>query len=95
MLGPVLQAFGTKAQKEKFLPRILSGEDFWCQGYTESHAGSDLASLKTYAQKSGNHYIVNGHKIWTTMGHFADWIFLSCAHPSRQKTPRRDFLSSH
>jgi alkylation response protein AidB-like acyl-CoA dehydrogenase len=75
MCGPVLLRFGTDAQKKKFLPRIYNGEDFWCQGYSEPGSGSDLASLKTKAVREGDFYIVNGQKIWTTLGHYADWIF--------------------
>jgi alkylation response protein AidB-like acyl-CoA dehydrogenase len=75
MCGPVLLRFGTEAQKKRFLPRIYNGDDFWCQGYSEPGSGSDLASLKTKAERKGDHYIVNGQKTWTTLGHFADWIF--------------------
>lgn len=75
MCGPVLQKFGTQAQKERFLPRIYNGDDFWCQGYSEPGSGSDLASLKTSAVREGDEYVVNGQKIWTTMGHYANWIF--------------------
>jgi alkylation response protein AidB-like acyl-CoA dehydrogenase len=75
MLAPVLQKFGSEAQKAHYLPRILSGEDWWCQGYSEPGAGSDLASLKTKAVRDGDHYIVNGQKAWTTLGQFANWIF--------------------
>lgn len=75
MCGPVLQKFGTPAQKERFLPRIYNGDDFWCQGYSEPGSGSDLASLKTSAVREGDEYVVNGQKIWTTMGHYANWIF--------------------
>ena len=75
MCGPVLLRFGTEAQKQRFLPRIYNGEDFWCQGYSEPGSGSDLASLKTKAERNGDHYVVNGQKTWTTLGHFADWIF--------------------
>ena len=75
MCGPVILRFGTDAQKKRFLPRIYNGEDFWCQGYSEPGSGSDLASLKTKAVREGDHYVVNGQKIWTTLGHFADWIF--------------------
>jgi alkylation response protein AidB-like acyl-CoA dehydrogenase len=75
MLGPVLQNFGTKAQQDYFLPRILSGEDWWCQGYSEPGAGSDLASLKTRAVRDGDAYIVTGQKTWTTLGQHANWIF--------------------
>jgi len=75
MLAPVLQKFGSEAQKAHYLPRILSGEDWWCQGYSEPGAGSDLASLKTRAVRDGDHYVVNGQKTWTTLGQHADWIF--------------------
>ena len=75
MCGPVLLRFGSEAQKKRFLPRIYNGEDFWCQGYSEPGSGSDLASLKTKAERQGDHYVVNGQKIWTTLGHYADWIF--------------------
>ncbi|UCE31827.1 MAG: acyl-CoA dehydrogenase family protein [Burkholderiales bacterium] len=75
MCAPVLQKFGTEQQKERFLPRIYNGDDFWCQGYSEPGAGSDLASLKTRAVRDGDHYVVNGQKTWTTLGHYADWIF--------------------
>jgi alkylation response protein AidB-like acyl-CoA dehydrogenase len=75
MCGPVLLKFGTDEQKKKVLPRIYQGDDFWCQGYSEPGSGSDLASLKTKAVRSGDHYVVNGQKIWTTLGHYADWIF--------------------
>jgi len=75
MVAPVIYTFGTDAQKQRFLPRILSGEDWWCQGYSEPGAGSDLASLKTKAVREGDHYIVNGQKTWTTLAQFADWGF--------------------
>ena len=75
MCAPVLIRFGTPAQKSRFLPRIYNGEDFWCQGYSEPGSGSDLASLKTRAVRSGEHYVVTGQKTWTTLAHYADWIF--------------------
>lgn len=75
MLGPVLIKFGNEAQKKYWLPRILSGEDWWCQGYSEPGAGSDLASVKTAAVRQGDHYIVNGQKTWTTQGQHANMIF--------------------
>jgi hypothetical protein len=75
MVGPVIYTFGNEAQKNKFLPRILSGEDWWCQGYSEPGSGSDLASVRTKAVREGDHYIVNGHKTWTTLAQHADWIF--------------------
>jgi len=75
MLAPVLQKFGSKEQCDHYLPRILDGTDWWCQGYSEPGAGSDLASLKTRAVREGDHYIVNGQKTWTTLGQHANWIF--------------------
>ncbi len=75
MVGPVIYSFGSEAQKARFLPPILSGQDWWCQGYSERGSGSDLASLATRAVADGEHYVVNGHKIWTTWAHWADWMF--------------------
>ena len=75
MLGPVLIKFGNEQQKRHWLPRILSGQDWWCQGYSEPGAGSDLASVKTTAVRQGDHYIVNGQKTWTTQGQHANMIF--------------------
>ncbi len=75
MLAPVIMAFGTEQQKADYLPKILNGEQYWCQGYSEPGAGSDLASLKLKAETDGNHYIVNGSKLWTTHAHLADHIF--------------------
>ena len=75
MLGPVLIKFGTEKQKADILPRILDGTDWWCQGYSEPGAGSDLASLKTRAIREGDDYIINGQKTWTTLGQYADKIF--------------------
>ncbi|ODS94234.1 MAG: acyl-CoA dehydrogenase [Erythrobacter sp. SCN 62-14] len=75
LVGPVICHFGTPEQKARFLPRILSGEDYWCQGYSEPGSGSDLASLKTSARREGDEYIINGSKIWTTHAHHANWIF--------------------
>jgi acyl-CoA dehydrogenase len=75
MLAPVIMAFGTQQQKDEYLPKILNGEHYWCQGYSEPGAGSDLASLKLKAESDGDHYIVNGSKLWTTHAHLADHIF--------------------
>lgn len=76
MCGPVLIGHGSEEQKARFLPRILSGEDRWCQGYSEPGAGSDLASLKTRARREGDEYVIDGTKIWTTFAHVSNWMFL-------------------
>ena len=76
MVGPVIYSFGNDEQKQRFLPDILASNVWWCQGYSEPGAGSDLASLKTRADLAGDHFIVNGTKTWTTLGQYADWIFL-------------------
>jgi alkylation response protein AidB-like acyl-CoA dehydrogenase len=75
MVGPVIYTYGSEVQKRRFLPDILESNVWWCQGYSEPGAGSDLASLKTRADRRGDVYVVNGTKTWTTFGHYADWIF--------------------
>jgi alkylation response protein AidB-like acyl-CoA dehydrogenase len=75
MVAPVIMAFGSPAQQQRFLPKILAAEEWWCQGYSEPGSGSDLASVKTRAVREGGHYIVNGQKTWTTQAQYADWIF--------------------
>lgn len=75
MVAPVLMHYGSDEQKAFFLPRILSGEHYWCQGFSEPGSGSDLASLKLKAERDGDHYVLNGSKIWTTHAHFANWMF--------------------
>src|SRR5579863_5454051 len=86
MCGPVLIRFANERQKSYFLPRMLSGEHLWCQGYSEPGSGSDLASLRTRAVREGDHYIINGQKTWTTAAQFADWIFvLARTDPAAKK----------
>ena len=97
MIAPVLMAFGNPAQQQRFLPKILSAEEWWCQGYSEPGAGSDLASVKTRAVRvnstEGDHYIVNGQKTWTTLGQYADWIFcLVRTDPEAKKQSGISFL---
>jgi len=75
MVGPIIYTFGSEEQKQRFLPDILQFNTWWCQGYSEPGAGSDLASLKMRAERAGDHYLVNGTKTWTTLGQYADWIF--------------------
>ncbi|GAA4326669.1 acyl-CoA dehydrogenase family protein [Pigmentiphaga soli] len=88
MLGPVLIKYGSQAQKDYWLPRILNGDDWWCQGYSEPGAGSDLASVKTTAVRQGDHYVVNGQKTWTTLGHYANMIFC-LVRTDRQAKPQQ------
>jgi alkylation response protein AidB-like acyl-CoA dehydrogenase len=88
LLAPALYTYGTVAQKDYYLPRILSGEHYWCQGFSESGSGSDLASLKTQARLEGDRYVVNGTKLWTTHAHFADHIFCLVRTDSSVKPQR-------
>jgi alkylation response protein AidB-like acyl-CoA dehydrogenase len=94
MVGPLLMQFGTEAQKKRFLPKILSGEEVWCQGYSEPNAGSDLASLRLRAEDDGKgHFIMNGQKTWTTYAQYADWIFcLARTDPSAKKQEGIGFI---
>ena len=85
MIGPLLLGKGTKEQKDYYIPRIISGEDYWCQGYSEPGAGSDLASLKCKAERRGDKYIINGSKIWTTHAHLANKIFCLVRTENSQK----------
>ncbi len=88
MVAPVIMRFGSAEQQQRFLPRILAGDDWWCQGYSEPGSGSDLASLKTKAELDGDHYVINGQKVWNTLGQFADWIFCLVRTDSSGKPQR-------
>jgi alkylation response protein AidB-like acyl-CoA dehydrogenase len=88
LLGPVICRFGSEAQKREILPRILSGEDYWCQGFSEPGSGSDLASLKTRAERRGDHYVINGRKLWTTHAHHATRMFCLARTDSGVKPQR-------
>ncbi|MDN7139861.1 acyl-CoA dehydrogenase family protein [Pseudomonas sp. JQ170] len=93
MVGPVIIKFGTPQQQARFLPRILNSDDWWCQGYSEPGAGSDLASLRTRAERDGDVYVVNGQKAWTTLAHYADWMFcLVRTDPQAQQQRGISFL---
>lgn len=93
LVGPVICHFGTPEQKQRFLPAIMAGEAYWCQGYSEPGSGSDLASLSTAARLDGNEYVINGSKIWTTHAHHADWIFaLVRTNPDVKKQQGITFL---
>jgi pimeloyl-CoA dehydrogenase large subunit len=86
MVGPVIAAFGTEAQKAHYLPRIANIDDWWCQGFSEPGAGSDLANLKTRAVRDGDQWVINGQKTWTTLAQWADWIFvLARTNPEARK----------
>jgi alkylation response protein AidB-like acyl-CoA dehydrogenase len=93
LVGPVLYTFGTPEQKARFLPPIVAGDVWWCQGYSEPGAGSDLAALQTRAVRDGDHYIVNGQKTWTTLAQHADWgFFLVRTDPAARKQAGISFL---
>ncbi len=91
MLGPTLLEFGTEEQKLRHLPRIAQGDVWWCQGYSEPGSGSDLASLQTRAKHQGDHYVINGQKIWTSGANFADWIF--CLVRTNPDVPKHEGIS--
>jgi alkylation response protein AidB-like acyl-CoA dehydrogenase len=93
MLGPTLMKHGTPAQQQRFLRKILTAEELWCQGFSEPNAGSDLANLQTRAVRDGEHFVVNGQKVWTSMGHVADWgFFLVRTDPNAAKHKGISFL---
>ncbi len=91
LLGPTLIAFGTKAQKERFLPRIAAVEELWCQGYSEPNAGSDLANVQTKATLKDDHWSVTGQKVWTSHAHWSDWCFVLCR--TNPEAPRHKGIS--
>ncbi len=92
-LGPILQRFGTPEQKARHLPGMVSGNVLWCQGYSEPSSGSDLASLRTRAMRDGDHFVINGQKIWTTWAHHADWMFcLARTNPDVKKQAGITFI---
>jgi alkylation response protein AidB-like acyl-CoA dehydrogenase len=89
MIGPVIASFGNQEQKERFLPKTANLDIWWCQGFSEPDAGSDLASLRTTAVRDGDDWVVNGQKTWTTLGQYADWIFCLCrTDPTAEKKQR-------
>ena len=93
MVGPVIAQFGNEAQKKRFLPAAANLDDWWCQGFSEPGAGSDLASLRTTARREGDRYIVNGQKTWTTQAQHADWIFCLCrTDPAAKKQEGISFI---
>ncbi len=85
LLGPALIHHGTEEQRRRFIPPMLAADEIWCQGFSEPGAGSDLASLRTSAQLDGDHFVLNGQKIWTTFGPWADWIFVLCRTDSSDR----------
>src|SRR5438067_8287748 len=92
LLGPALIHHGSEAQRRRFVPPMLSGDEIWCQGFSEPGAGSDLAALKTTARLDGDHFVLNGQKVWTTFGPWADWIFVLARTDTKDRYGGISFL---
>src|SRR5437867_5458526 len=92
LLGPALIHHGSEAQRRRFIPPMLSGDEIWCQGFSEPGAGSDLAALKTTARLDGDHFVLNGQKVWTTFGPWADWIFVLARTDTKDRYGGISFL---
>src|SRR5438477_598374 len=92
LLGPALIHHGSEAQRRRFIPPMLSGDEIWCQGFSEPGAGSDLAALKTAARLDGDHFVLNGQKVWTTFGPWADWIFVLARTDAKDRHGGISFL---
>jgi pimeloyl-CoA dehydrogenase large subunit len=93
MVGPVIAQFGSEEQKQRFLPKTANADIFWCQGFSEPGAGSDLAGLRTRAERKGDKYVINGQKMWTTLAQYADWIFCLCrTDPAAKKQEGISFI---
>lgn len=91
LIGPIIYSYGTQAQKDYYLPRIIQAEDWWCQGYSEPGAGSDLAALRTRAMRDGDHYVINGQKMWTSYAHVSQQMFILAR--TSTETRRQDGIS--
>src|SRR5712664_3041186 len=92
LLGPALIHHGSEAQRRRFIQPMLSGDEIWCQGFSEPGAGSDLAALKTAARLDGDHFVLNGQKVWTTLGPWADWIFVLARTDAKDRYGGISFL---